>query len=142
MGVDIKLEQYNEGLVKHHSKCTNHKSTSILLTVPKYSDLLNNQGDEDEDECGCLLVDTAEGWQTEMVKWIAALRAADAAEGIEDAVEVVVVATTQLPQGKDCKHQPFLHAVNGRWKPLKSSLVGRPNVHLGWSLQRSKQRQH
>ena len=97
MGVDIKLEQYNEGLVKHHSKCTNHKSMSILLTVPQYSDLLNNQGDEDEDECGCLLVDTAEGWQTEMVKWIAASRAADAAEGIEDAVEVVVVATTQCP---------------------------------------------
>ena len=81
--------------MKHHSKCTNHKSMSILLTVPQYSDLLNNQGDEDEDECGCLLVDTAEGWQTEMVKWIAALRAADAAEGIEDAVEVVAVATTR-----------------------------------------------
>ena len=113
MGADIKLEQYNEGLVKHHNKHTNHKSMSILLAVPWYSDLLNDQADEDENEHGCFLVNTAESWQTEMVKWIAALRVANAAEGIEDAVEAVAVAV--VATARQGLQAPGIHTYS-KWR--------------------------
>ena len=126
VGEDIKPEQYNEGLVKHRGKHTNHKSTSILLAVPWYSDLLNDQADKDENEHGCLLVNTAEGWWTEMEKWIAASRAADAAEGIKDAVEVVAAAATTR-QGLQAPAIP----THSKWKTKTlKKLFGRKAQHL------------
>jgi hypothetical protein len=38
--------------------------------VPRYSDLLEDQNNEDEDEHGQLLVTTMEGWRTNMARWI------------------------------------------------------------------------
>ena len=129
MGADIKLEQYNEGLVKHHNKHTNHKSMSILLAVPQYSDLLDDQADEDENECGCLLVNTAEGWWTEMAKWIAALRVANAAEGIEDAVEAVAVAVATARQGLQAPAVP----THSKWKTeTLEKLFGGKAQHPPW----------
>ena len=54
-----------------------HKSTDTLLAVPQYSDLLNNQDDENESECGQLLVLSRQGWRMEMAKWITEVQAAE-----------------------------------------------------------------
>ena len=37
-----------------------------LLAVPCYSDLLGDQDDEDETECGRLLVTSRQGWHTKI----------------------------------------------------------------------------
>ena len=86
VGADIKQDQYDEGLTKHRGKRANHKSTRTLLEVPRYSDLLDDQDDEDKAERGRLLVNTAEGWRTVMAKWITASRAAEAADDAEAAL--------------------------------------------------------
>ena len=46
--------------------------------------LLDDQDNEDETKWGQLLVNSAEGFWTEMAKWITALRVAEAAEDVED----------------------------------------------------------
>lgn len=68
VGADIKQDHYNEGLAKNCGKHANHKSTCTLLEVPRYSDLLDDQDDEDETEQGRLLVNSAKGFQTKMAK--------------------------------------------------------------------------
>lgn len=81
--MDIKQDHYNEGLAKKRGKRANHKSTCTLLEVPWYSDLLDDQDNEDETRQGRLLINSAKGFQTEMAKWITALRVAEAAEDVE-----------------------------------------------------------
>ena len=80
--MDIKQDHYDEGLAKNHGKHANHKSTHTLLEVPQYSDLLDDQDNEDETERGRLLVNSAKGFQTKMAKWITASRAAEAVENL------------------------------------------------------------
>ncbi|KAJ7592357.1 ribonuclease H-like domain-containing protein [Mycena floridula] len=67
---DIKDEHQKKGLIKDHAKRKNHSSTEKLLLVPRYSELLNDFNNEDESERGRVLVSTAQGWRTEMAKWI------------------------------------------------------------------------
>src|ERR1700683_4557407 len=56
------------------------------LAVPRYSDLLEDQNNEDEDEHGRLLITTREGWRTNMARWIGAARDAECEdENNEDA---------------------------------------------------------
>jgi hypothetical protein len=38
--------------------------------VPHYSDLLDDEDDEDESEQGQILVTSRQSWCTEMAKWI------------------------------------------------------------------------
>jgi hypothetical protein len=45
-----------------------HKLTATLLAVLRYSDLLEDQTNEDEDKHGWLLITTREGWQTNMAR--------------------------------------------------------------------------
>ena len=53
IGSSIIAEHKQVGLVPSHTKHEVHKSTEInLLTVPHYSDLLDDMDAEDESECG------------------------------------------------------------------------------------------
>lgn len=88
IGTDIKAEHRANGLVKERGKRGVHKSVETLLAVPRYSDLLADQDNEDEDEHGQMLVSNRAGWRTEMAKWIGDARNAEAEEVsqvIEDA---------------------------------------------------------
>ncbi|KIM89547.1 hypothetical protein PILCRDRAFT_812394 [Piloderma croceum F 1598] len=60
-----------------------HKSTDTLLVVPRYSDLLDDQDDEDESERGRLLVSSSQCWRAEMAKWIVILSRAAEQGGIQ-----------------------------------------------------------
>ena len=88
VGSDIKAEQQSIGLTKDRGKRKVHKSVETLLAVPCYSDLLDDQDDEDESERGRLLVSSSEGWHTEMAKWIGEARAAELAEDSSDEGEM------------------------------------------------------
>lgn len=85
IGADIKAEHQSLGIAKNKAPRKVHKSTAALLAVPRYSDLLGDQDDEDEDERGRMLISSKQGWRTDMARWIGAARDADAAEEIEDA---------------------------------------------------------
>ena len=64
-----------------------------LLTVPRYTDLLEDMDDKDKTECRWLLVTTAVGWRTEMVKWIGdACAAGD--DDSEDNSDILAPATS------------------------------------------------
>ncbi|KAJ6623316.1 ribonuclease H-like domain-containing protein [Mycena sp. CBHHK59/15] len=67
-----------QGLLKPRQARNNHKSTATLLSVPRYRDLLEDQDDEDSTERA--LVTSAEGWRTEVAKWIGDARAAERME--------------------------------------------------------------
>ncbi|KZP23372.1 hypothetical protein FIBSPDRAFT_737740 [Athelia psychrophila] len=84
IGADIKAKHQALGLAKTRGKRKVHESTATLLAVPRYCDLLADQEDEDETERGRLLVNSAEGWRTDMAKWIAAARDAEEAENLDD----------------------------------------------------------
>ncbi|KAL1671254.1 ribonuclease H-like domain-containing protein [Schizophyllum commune] len=79
-----KLEKMTKnvacGTAKLREGRKNHKGTEALLEVPRYGNLLEDQNDEDESERGRILVNTREGWRTEMAKWIAASRASEEEE--------------------------------------------------------------
>ena len=64
-------------------KRTFHKSMDTLLVVSCYSDLLNDQDDEDRSERGHLLVSSSQGWCAEMAKWIVILSRAAEQGGIQ-----------------------------------------------------------
>jgi hypothetical protein len=66
----MKSKHQESGKLKQHVKCTNHWSTSTILDIPTYSNLLDDQDNKDETKHGQLLVRSAKGWQTEMAKWI------------------------------------------------------------------------
>lgn len=51
--------------------------------MPRYCDLLGDLDAEDETERGRMLVNSADGWRTEMARWIGAAREADKAEELE-----------------------------------------------------------
>jgi hypothetical protein len=73
-----------QGLTKTRSKRKVHKSTATLLAIPWYSDLLDDQNDEDNDEHGRLLVSSRQSWHTEMAKWIGEARTMELDEDSED----------------------------------------------------------
>ncbi|KAJ6539904.1 ribonuclease H-like domain-containing protein [Mycena sp. CBHHK59/15] len=77
---EIRSEHEKQGLLKPRQARNNHKSTATLLSVPRYRDLLEDQDDEDSTERGRALVTSAEGWRTEVAKWIGDARAAERME--------------------------------------------------------------
>lgn len=84
IGADIKAEHQTLGAAKRRLARKVHKSTSTLLAVPRYADLLVDQDDEDDSERGRMLVNSRQGWRTEMAKWISDARDAEAAEDEDD----------------------------------------------------------
>jgi hypothetical protein len=56
--------------------------------VPRYSDLLEDQNNEDEDERGRLLITTREGWRTDMARWIGAARDAEREDESDEGAEL------------------------------------------------------
>ncbi|KAJ7264684.1 hypothetical protein C8J57DRAFT_1230459 [Mycena rebaudengoi] len=89
LGIE-KLDTHADHLEKWNNpqrhKRQNHASIDKLLVIPRYCDLLDDQGDEDPSERGRTLVQTKAGWRTELAKWIAEVRQeeAEAAETDED----------------------------------------------------------
>ncbi|KAJ7934367.1 ribonuclease H-like domain-containing protein [Mycena leptocephala] len=80
----IRSEHRKAGLIKTRQVRHNHKAASTLLDVPRYANLLQDQADEDPSECGRALVQSAEGWRTEMARWIADAQEAEAEEDEEN----------------------------------------------------------
>ncbi|KAJ6619396.1 hypothetical protein B0H10DRAFT_2026511 [Mycena sp. CBHHK59/15] len=80
----IRSEHRKAGLIKTRQVRHNHKAASTLLDVPRYANLLQDQADEDPSERGRALVQSAEGWRTEMAHWIADAQEAEAEEDEED----------------------------------------------------------
>ena len=56
----------------------------ILLAVPWYSDLLEDQYHKDKSEKGWVLASNASGWHTEMAKWIAEVRETELKESDDE----------------------------------------------------------
>ncbi|KZP27364.1 hypothetical protein FIBSPDRAFT_948639 [Athelia psychrophila] len=119
VGADIKAEHQMLGLAKTRGKRKVHASTAILLAVPRYSDLLADQEDEDDTERGRLLVNSTEGWRTEMAKWIVAAREAEEAESLEDDDE----RTDGLCLAGLMHHSVGIHVYRQRKSPRKSALM-------------------
>ncbi|KAJ6504514.1 ribonuclease H-like domain-containing protein [Mycena vulgaris] len=76
----IRSEHQKQGIYKPREGRKNHKSMATLLSVPRYRDLLDDQEDEDPSERGQALVSSAEGWRTQLAKWIGDARAAEREE--------------------------------------------------------------
>ncbi|KAJ7653902.1 ribonuclease H-like domain-containing protein [Mycena polygramma] len=93
----IKSEHAEAGLLKPRKGRKNHKSTATLLSVPRYRDLLEDADDEDPSERGRALVSSAEGWRTEVAKWIGAARAAERDDAGGDDVDEDEEVTPRLP---------------------------------------------
>lgn len=113
------------GLTKKRSKRANHKSAEKLLVVPRYSDLLDDQNDEDEEERGRMLVNNRQSWRTEMAKWIGEARAAELEEvssGDSDDDEPLVPAT--IRNDRALKYRPLTLAMlfGGQKERLSPSL--------------------
>ncbi|KAJ7195384.1 hypothetical protein GGX14DRAFT_377173 [Mycena pura] len=62
----------------------NHADASALLAVPRHSDLLDDQDDEDETERGRALVRVEKTWRVAMAKWVGERRAEAAEKDLED----------------------------------------------------------
>lgn len=107
MGAAIRAEHQALGLIKDRGKRKVHESTATLLAVPRYCDLLGDQDNEDEDERGRMLVNSTDGWRTEMAKWIGAAREADKAERLE---------------GND-DHTDDAGARTASWKPMTLAVL-------------------
>ncbi|KAF7295822.1 DUF659 domain-containing protein [Mycena chlorophos] len=82
VGEQIRREHAEKKLisVSESRKRHNHAAHARLLTVERYSDLLDNQDDEDETERGRQLVQGEAGWRTELARWIGMARAAELQE--------------------------------------------------------------
>ncbi|KAJ6626261.1 hypothetical protein B0H10DRAFT_2185875 [Mycena sp. CBHHK59/15] len=76
----IRSEHIKQGLYKPRKGRKNHKSTVSLVKVPRYHDLLEDQNDEDPIERGDTLVSSAEGWRTQVARWIGDAKAAERVE--------------------------------------------------------------
>ncbi|GLB43927.1 hypothetical protein LshimejAT787_1501110 [Lyophyllum shimeji] len=77
VGADICTSQKEAGFVEDHVKRQNHDKAKVaeLLAVPRYADMLDEDGDTSEDEgvpakpqSG--LVKSRAAWQKEMAKWV------------------------------------------------------------------------
>lgn len=106
-----------------------HQSTSTLLAVPQYADLLEDQDDEDEGERGRMLINSRQGWRTEMAKWIGDARDTEAVEDFDgddndgdgDSDIIPPLATSARSNGRTCpfewKHTPLAVLFGGRKPP-------------------------
>ncbi|KAJ6629669.1 ribonuclease H-like domain-containing protein [Mycena sp. CBHHK59/15] len=98
INASVKADHINEGLVASRKQRQNHKSVEKLLAVPRYHDLLEDQGDEDESERGCLLVSSRIAWRVDVARWVSAARAAALEDAAADAEETADEAADAAPQ--------------------------------------------
>ena len=110
-GEHQRLRIANKWLVQHV-----HKSTATLLAVPRYSDLLDDQDDEDKSKHGCVLINSMQGWHTEMAKWISDARAAEADEYSDDDDDSAVLSSPPLPAAG-------LSSQSSQWKPTTLAIL-------------------
>jgi hypothetical protein len=115
VGADIKGEHQRLGIAKKRLARQVHKSTVTLLAVPRYSDLLNDQDDEDESERGRVLINSKQGWRTEMAKWISDARAAEADEDSDDD-DSAVLSSPPLPAAGPSSR-------SSQWKPTTLAIL-------------------
>jgi hypothetical protein len=108
VGADIKGEHQRLGIAKKWLARQVHKSTVTLLAVPWYSDLLDDQDDEDESEHGRVLINSKQGWRTEMAKWISDARAAEVDEDSDDDDSAVPAAG---PSSRSSQWKPTTLAI-------------------------------
>ena len=97
IGSSIHSEHQLLGLLSHHSKWTNHKPSVNLLTVPHYSNLLEDMDAEDKSDCGQALVNNDAGWRTEMAKWIGDACTAEAAKEDSDSDDNTLAPNAWIP---------------------------------------------
>lgn len=117
VGSSIKTEHQALSLVKTQDKRKVHKSTDTLFAVPHYSNLLDNQGDKDKSECGCLLVSSKQGWRMEMAKWIGEAQAAELNSDLDDENDIPLVMC------------------NAKWKlVMLMALFGGQELISSWNL--------
>ncbi|KAJ7841973.1 hypothetical protein B0H13DRAFT_1910013 [Mycena leptocephala] len=76
-----------------------HKSTDVLLTVPRYRDLIQDQ-DTDESDSGPSVISTAAGWRAVMNQWISDARTEEA-EAAKAAKVKVAKAAKALESGSE-----------------------------------------
>ena len=62
---------------------------STLLHVPSHDDLLGDQDDKDESECGRLLVTSHASWRVEMALWMKKVQDAEEAEKLDERDKVL-----------------------------------------------------
>ncbi|KAJ6546379.1 hypothetical protein B0H10DRAFT_1969633 [Mycena sp. CBHHK59/15] len=101
----IRSEHVQQGLYKPHQGRKNHKSTATLLSVPHYQDLLGDQNDEDPKEWGHMLVSSAEGWRTQVAKWIGDARKAERDNTDDEDNETIMPRVPNLLFGRAEKPQ-------------------------------------
>ena len=116
VGADIKGEHQRLGIAKKRLARQVHKSTATLLTVPRYSDLLDDQDDEDESERGRVLINSIQGWRTEMAKWIGDARAAEVNEEDEDDGDSTWSSNQHLPAAGPGSR-------SSQWKPAALAIL-------------------
>ncbi|KAF8150576.1 hypothetical protein B0H34DRAFT_791004 [Crassisporium funariophilum] len=82
VGADIWVSHQEAGFVAARTKHQNHDNTHIanLLSVPRYADLLEQDGDTSEDEEGPVehwsgMIKSRKAWRREIVKWVQEERA-------------------------------------------------------------------
>ncbi|KAJ7891761.1 hypothetical protein B0H13DRAFT_2340465 [Mycena leptocephala] len=93
----IRSEHQQQGLYKPRKVRKNHESTANLLSVPRYRDLLDDQDHEDPSEHGRALISSAEGWRTQMAKWIGDAREA---QRLDDEADAETIETPVAPRRK------------------------------------------
>lgn len=85
-------------MIKERRKRQNHKSTVALLPVPKHTNLLEDQDDEDESARGRALVTSSVGWRVVLAKFISDAWEADRlTQESEDYDETADLALRDLP---------------------------------------------
>ncbi|KAL1737706.1 hypothetical protein HDZ31DRAFT_78946, partial [Schizophyllum fasciatum] len=97
----IRSENIERGVIKPRGGRKNHKNVDMLMSVPRYRDLLEDQEYEDTSERGRLLVSSAEGWRVEMAKWVADARAAEKEELDESLGRADDDSDTEFPEQVD-----------------------------------------
>jgi hypothetical protein len=104
--------------VKTWGKQQVYKLMDMLLAVPWYSNLLDDQDHEDETKQGWLLVLSKQGWHVEMAKWIAKAWAAKLDEELDD--DNIITCGSTHPT---------------KWKPVTlTNLFGGQEPLLSWPI--------
>jgi hypothetical protein len=111
----MKAEHIEEGLVRKRVPRQNHKAVDALLGIPYYADPLCDQFDEDESERGRMLVQSAEGWRTELARWIGECREA---EKIAEEVELASPPAVSDSEVAETESTTTRLRPPRKWKPI------------------------
>ena len=118
----IKADHLAAGLQKPHVAWSNHTSTLTLLHVPSHDDLLGDQDDEDESECGRLLVMLRASQRVEMALWMKKVQDEEEAEKLDERDEVLQGLETRCHTSTKWKHIS-LKTLFGGTKPVPMHLL-------------------